>query len=312
MVKNINKRKKKVSKPSYKKTEFTQFKNHGITSHKFVVHDNSHHINSNILLSNFEDFCKTTLRNINTHDGMNVCIESPKCCKGYARFNIDRGVPICQYFGKVSKDVKNNTQKISTYGVGSGSSTVGGDTFTNRTREMPLFFEDMCKELTSYIEHFNKINNNEISTTNFNHVTLLYYLNDKETRKNIILKKHTDIAVTAGNKVLENNSQFPGTPTVVLSLYEPKYVKFFKRYSDGKSFENDSKETSKMIMNHGEFFFLHPHDERVLNREVLGGDNRNTYTKEKLASQFQHGVKCDWSKNDTRDKKYLFHYALGW
>ena len=132
-------------------------------------------------------------------------------------------------------------------------------------------------------------------------MTLLYYLNDKETRKNIILKKNTDIAVTAGNKVLENNSQFPGTPTVVLFLYEPKYVKFFKRYSDGKSFENDFKETSKMIMNHGEFFFLHPHDERVLNREVLSGDNRNTYTKEKLASQFQHGVKCDWSKNDTRD-----------
>ena len=109
MVKNINKRKKKVSKPSYKKTEFTQFKNHGIKSHKFVIHNNSHHINSNILLSNFEDFCKTTLRNINTHDGINVCIESPKCCKGYARLNIDRGVPICQYFGKVSKDVTNNT-----------------------------------------------------------------------------------------------------------------------------------------------------------------------------------------------------------
>ena len=87
---------------------------------------------------------------------------------------------------------------------------------------MPLFFEDMCKELTSYIEHFNKINNNGISTTNFNHVTLLYYLNDKETRKNIVLEKHTDIEVSASNKVMYNNSQVLDNSIVVLSLYEPK------------------------------------------------------------------------------------------
>ena len=48
---------------------------------------------------------------------------------------------------------------------------------------------------------------------------------------------------------------------------------------------------------------MYPHDERVLNREVLSEDKRNIYTREKLRSQFQHGVKCDWSKNDTRDKK---------
>ena len=102
---------------------------------------------------------------------------------------------------------------------------------------------------------------------------------------------------------MDNNSQVPGTPTVVLSLYEPKYVKFFKRYSDGKTFDNDSKETSEMLMNHGEFFFLHPDDERVVNRKVLSGDTNNIYTTEKLPSQFQHGVKCDWSKDDTRDKK---------
>ena len=86
------------------------------------------------MLANFEDFCKNTLRNMNTHNGMNICIESPKYCKGYARLNIDRVIPICQYFGKVSKESTNNTQMISTYGVGSGSSTVDDDTFTNRTR----------------------------------------------------------------------------------------------------------------------------------------------------------------------------------
>ena len=132
-------------------------------------------------------------------------------------------MPTRQYFGKVSKDTKNNTQKISTYGVGNGSSTVGGDTLTNRTRERPVCFANMCTELTSYVKHFNNNNSKEkIREALFNHVTVLYYLNDRETRKNIILKQHTDIAVTVSNKVMDNNSQVPGTPTVVLSLYEPK------------------------------------------------------------------------------------------
>ena len=79
-----------------------------------------------------------------------------------------------------------------------------------------------------------------------------------------------------------------------------------------KKFENDSKEASEMLMNHEELFFLYLHNERVLNREVLSGDNRNIYTKVKAASQFQYSVKFDWSKDDTRDKNYLFHCALGW
>ena len=134
MVKKGNKKKKKGSKVTYTITKFHHFDNHGMKSHKFIINNNSNN-NSNVrMLAKFEHFCINTLRQINTHNGMNICIESPKCCKGYAKPNIDRGVPIRQYFGKVSKDVKNNTQKISTYGVGSGSSTVGGDTFTNRTR----------------------------------------------------------------------------------------------------------------------------------------------------------------------------------
>ena len=137
------------------------------------------------MLAHFEDFCINTLRQINTHNSMNICIESPKCCKGYARPNIDRGVPIRQYFGKVSKDAKNNTQKISTYGVGSGSSTVGGDTLTNRTREMPVCFANMCTELTSYVQHLNNNNKKTIRESLFNHVTVLYYLNDRETRKTL-------------------------------------------------------------------------------------------------------------------------------
>ena len=98
----------------------------------------------------------------------------------------------------------------------------------------------------------------------------------------MILKKHTHLPATADNKVLDNNSQTPSTPTVILSLYEPKYVKFFQRYSDGKKFDNNSKEISEMFMNYGELFFQHPHDERVLNRQVLSRDEINIYTREKL------------------------------
>ena len=103
MVKKANKRKKKSSKVTYRTTKFHHFDNHGINSHKFIINNNSNHNSSSLMLAHFEDFCINTLRQINTHNSMNICIESPKCCKGYARPNIDRGVPIRQYFGKVFK-----------------------------------------------------------------------------------------------------------------------------------------------------------------------------------------------------------------
>ena len=46
------------------------------------------------MLANVGDFCETTLKNMNTHNDMNIWIESPKYCKGYAKLNIDRWVLI--------------------------------------------------------------------------------------------------------------------------------------------------------------------------------------------------------------------------
>ena len=56
-------------------------------------------------------------------------MESPKCCKNYAEFNVDRRVPMWQYFGRdIGEGVDGGVFRWS-YGVRSGSSTVGGDTF---------------------------------------------------------------------------------------------------------------------------------------------------------------------------------------
>ena len=81
-------------------------------------------------------------------NGINVAVESPKCCVNYAEFNLDRKVPLRQYFGKNSKKNHNNIERIS-YGVGSGNTTVGGDIMTTTTRPLTRNMTIMCEKLSS-------------------------------------------------------------------------------------------------------------------------------------------------------------------
>ena len=102
-------------------------------------------------------------------DGVSVAIESPICCSNYAQFNIDGSVLLRQYFGKnYSVEVDGIITRWS-YGLGSGSLTVGGDLQTSRTRALTITMKKMCDELQKLCE----------SDVKFNHVTVLYYLTDQ-------------------------------------------------------------------------------------------------------------------------------------
>ena len=53
-----------------------------------------------------------------------------------------------------------------------------------------------------------------------------------------------------------------------------------------------------MQLRHGDFFVLHPDDERVIPRMIQTHANRNKYTKEARRSQFQHGVAMSINRNE--------------
>ena len=242
---------------------------------------------------------------------LNVNTESPKCCEKYAEFNIDRKVPLRQYFGKeVIDDTKTNENVCArySYGVGSGSTTVGGDVATTQTKPMSKVMKKLCEKLQS-LKEVRELIVNENERVNFNHVTILYYLIDNDRHKTCTLRPHCDLEVTASNKVKENNSQVAGSPTLVIALQKPKEITFYKRYSDGVKFDKNITDVGKMNMEETDIFFLHPEDERVIDRELYNEGTGKTENENRL-SQFKHGVVCTRDKETMNDKSKRNKYQI--
>ena len=222
-----------------------------------------------------------------------------------------------QYFGmdNESKNKSSNNPNYSwryCYGVGSGGTTVGGDTHTTLTKPMSQAMIEMCTELSNsklFHIHGQYVKKRKV---NFNHITILYYFMDGKGNNKCILNSHCDIQVSPKNIVLENNSQMKDTPTIVLSLCASKTVSFSKRYSNGTKF-SDANVVDSMTMNDGEIFVLHPRDERVIKRKVL--NNKSGISKwytELLPSQFQHSVNQNMKTQpkDARHEQYKVSISI--
>ena len=282
------------------KTFFPNGKKHGISSFKLS------NLNKelNVKIDKLYRECKNRLKyKPDSKKGIWVTIESPKCCKNYAKFNVDRAVPLRQYFGSDDGIADDDGVFRWSYGVGSGSSTVGGDTLTSTTRPMSNNMKEMCdslKKMSKFIcsEKYCRKN------IDFNHVTVLYYMMDSKN-PTIKLKPHCDIERTAGDVFKQNNSQEEGTPTVVLTLNDSKTVEFYKRYTSDKVIFESINPISQMKLNHKELFVLQPKDEHVLHRRCKKGNDRDNFTEECCASQFKHGVECKLGDFDNKRKSRL-------
>ena len=242
------------------------------------------------LIDKMNDFCIKRLNkapNVSNLKGMSISIESPTCCPNYAEYNIDRKVPVRQYFGEENINTKTKTISRKCYAVGTGVSTVGGDIKTTATSPLTPIMKQFISMLNGMSLCHGKYCSKNVR---FNHVTVLYYMADSLTTPVVSLKKHCDIVVSPANVVSGNNSQKPSTPTVVLTLQTSKNLDLYKRYSDGKCFIKPTTKQCSMQLNHGDIFVLHPRDERCIKRSILCPGSTNGFSKEDLPSQFQHGV----------------------
>lgn len=281
---------------SIEKTFFENGLQHGINS--FKLNNTSKEIN--VLVEKLKNECIVRLQQqLDSKKGMNISVESPKCCKNYAQLNVDRSVPLRQYFGKDCGKSGDEGVLRWSYGVGSGSHTVGGDTITTKTKPLTKNMQQMCELL----QKMSKLLNIKECRKNidFNHVTVLHYMMHGRNKR-INLKPHCDVEMTASNKFKESNSQEEGTPTIVLTLNDTKTIKIYKRSTlDGTRFEEDIDEVASMELNHGDLYFLHPNDERVINRRCKDKGS-GKFIKEEFASQFKHGVTCkldDYNNKET-------------
>ena len=294
----------RINKSSMFKKDFNKKQLYGINS--FKLENGNRELRS--LIEQLNKECVDLLSNgsdstNNKKDGLTITVEAPKCCRNYCSFNIDRKVPLRQYFGEVlNNDTNKGISQRYSYGVGSGSTTVGGDVTTTTTKPLTTVMKKLCREL----EKLSYVRNLKVSVGNqrvrFNHVTILYYLMDNDTHQKVTLRPHCDLEVTATNKVKKGNSQVEGSPTLVLALQKSKNITFYKRYSDGMKFYNECQEVDSMTMNHGDIFFLHPKDERVLKRRILEEDDMR-YCNEDKKSQFKHGVVCSFEDLDHHRNK---------
>ena len=296
---------KKLYFPNWKKWGINSFVVRNIQSRDMLMKINLLH---NECLNRLHNGPASTIKKNN----ISLAIESPKFCINYAEWNIDRKVPLRQYFGLNNGNNDNNDSitKRWCYGVGSGSSTVGGDMKTTQTKPMTTVMKDLCKILSNFKMLKCKGEFCE-KKVNFNHVTILYYMNDSKSNKKITLNPHCDVGISASNVYLTNNSQKEGTPTVVLSLSEGKPISFYKRYSNGKKFVSEAGLVDKLDMKHGDLFVLHPLDERVINRRIHDGEK---FKIESEKTQFKHGVECIWDRkkreNDVHQTSSLLSISV--
>ena len=243
--------------------------------------------------------------NISNSKGMSISIESPTCCPKYAELNVDRKVPLRQYFGEENRSnhLPNSPMKRKVYGTGTGVSTVGGDIKTTSTSPLT----SVMKQIISILNGMNLCQGKYCSSSaKFNHVTILYYMVDSHTTPVVNLNKHCDIVVSPSNNVSKNNSQKATTPTVVLTLQSSKHLDLYKRYTDGNHFLPATKQDS-MQLNHGDIFVNHPRDERCIRRKILCPGTTTSFSKETLASQFQHGVSFKVNRRRDADLQHRIY-----
>ena len=165
----------------------------------------------------------------------------------------------------------------------------------------------LCKKL-ELLKEVRELIVNDNERVHFNHVTILFYLIDEDKHKTCTLRPHCDLEVTASNKVKENNSQVAGSP-LVITLQQPKDITFYKRYSDGVKFDEKSTEVGKMSITETDIFFLHPKDERVIDRDLYNQVTKKI-EKENRLSQFKHGVVCTRDKETMNDKSKRNKYQI--
>ena len=184
-------------------------------------------------------------------------IKAPLGNHGFSAFLARSSFDI--YFGEDIQALGDGSIVMRTaYGNGSGSSTIGHDPRHARIceifpelRTLMIMVGEVCAD------HYSKIGIQ--MNTQFNHVAVKLYFNDKDTRE------HSDIEFDAKHNPTRNNSQVPGTPVVILTLGDEKILKMrrWDMQQDG------TKVASDRIINirqkSGSMFVLDPRDEFLSN-----------------------------------------------
>jgi hypothetical protein len=114
------------------------------------------------------------------------------------------------------KAVDANQVSRPSYGVGSGSQTIGTDKREQKIHYVCPQFESLCNLMSG------KLGREENILVNFNAASVNVYFNGKGTGF------HSDVLYSLSGKPFVNNSQKPGSPVLIFTTGDPKKEKIRK------------------------------------------------------------------------------------
>ena len=210
-----------------------------------------------------DELCKTALSllrqiifsRLYSDNGICLALDRPLGCKHH-KPNLTRPAVLRQFYGQTLP-----CGKRFCYGDGTGSLTVGTLPDYLITRNMTPEMTKLANHITWYVKRFTG------KSYMLNHCTVLFYYHKANESPNKMLGYHTDNVYSANGKFLRNkNSQAEDTPTIVLTIGNPRdlVVQKQKHTYCKETKRKRWKETMKQNINlrHNSLFVLQSCDEK--------------------------------------------------
>ena len=215
----------------------------------------------------------TLLNPFNSDDGIRVAVEKPNYSK-FATINVTRKPVLRQFYGKKRPSSDDEDERVvarATYGNNAPyDTTLGRDILDYTVKDFCPELENMASFLSKLLyrhlkEKKNTRKNMIWKNLNFNHASVLYYVQNKQ-KKESSLNYHTDHKY--GRKVEESlpksqGSQGRKTPSVVLTLGQMRIIHMKQCRMSGR----ESSESASLDLTDGDVFMLHPEDEMIKTRK---------------------------------------------
>ena len=218
------------------------------------------------LLTMSKIFIKTLLLSkFNTSQGINISADIPRCCN-HPVINIKRPAVLRIYYGKTDYCVNSPYVERPTYGPTRLYSSVGIDPYQYHTKPFTTELTAISKYLKKFIQGYHFTFLEKKVTHDFNHCTVLVYRSN-DSKSNSSLSYHCDSTYdTNGNFIQKSNTQMQNSIVLVLSLGDPRELKYALRFSYGNKWVMSNVSIPSTTLEHNCLYILHCEDEIPTNR----------------------------------------------
>ena len=231
------------------------------------------------LLARAKMFVRTLLLSeFDSHQGINLTADIPRCCTQPV-INIKRPAVLRIYYGISEYNFSTPYVDRPTYGPTRLYSSVGIDPNQYQTKPFTPELLHIACHLKKMVNGYSVTGFDSPMEYDFNHCTVLVYRSEEGNNSNTSLSYHCDTTYdTNGNFVPSKNTQLQNSSVLVLTLGDPRTLRYALRISMGNKWLMTKTNIPSTELIHNSLFILHHNDEIPLKRD-----------RSKYLSQIMHG-----------------------